>query len=247
MNARDKLIVALDVDCADRALDLFESLRETVSMFKVGSQLFTAIGPDIVRRIVAGGGRVFLDLKFHDIPNTVAAAGIEATRLGVSIFNLHASGGPEMMQRAAEAVAETATREGLAKPKVIAVTLLTSLNQQSLDQIGINGEPGSVVTRLARSAADCGLDGVVASPQEVEMIRQAISKPNFVIVTPGIRSSVNLSDDQRRTLTAGGAIRAGADYLVVGRPILNADDPVGQARKFVLEIESALPAAGQHS
>lgn len=247
MNARDKLIVALDVDSADRALDLFESLRETVSMFKVGSQLFTAVGPDIVRRIVAGGSRVFLDLKFHDIPNTVAAAGIEATRLGVSIFNMHASGGPEMMRRAAEAVAETATRERLAKPKVIAVTLLTSLNQQSLDQIGINGEPSSVVTRLARSAADCGLDGVVASPQEVEMIRQAVSKPNFVIVTPGIRSSVDLSDDQRRTLTAGGAIRAGADYLVVGRPILNADDPVSEARKFILEIESALPALSQHS
>ena len=247
MNAKDKFIVALDVDSADRAIELFEALRDVVGMFKVGSQLFTAIGPDIVKEIIARGGMVFLDLKFHDIPNTVAAAGIEATRLGVSIFNVHASGGAEMMRRAAEAVAETATKEGLAKPKVIAVTLLTSLNQQSLDQIGINGEPSSVVTRLARSAVDCGLDGVVASPQEIEIIRQTISKPNFVIVTPGIRSSTNLSDDQQRTLTAAGAIRAGADYLVVGRPILNAHDPVDQARKFVGEIESALQTSGQHS
>ena len=244
---KDKLIVALDVDSADRALDLFEALRDTVSMFKVGMQLFTATGPDLVRRIIAGGGSVFLDLKYHDIPNTVAAAGIEATRLGISIFNVHASGGAEMMRRTSEAVAETATREGLPKPKVIAVTLLTSLNQQSLDQIGINGEPSSVVTRLARSAADCGLDGVVASPQEIEIIRQTISKPDFVVVTPGIRSSTDLSDDQRRTLTAAGAIRAGADYLVVGRPILNADDPVDQARQFVLEIESALQTSSQHS
>jgi orotidine-5'-phosphate decarboxylase len=244
---KDKLIVALDVDSAARALELFEALRETVGMFKVGSQLFTATGPDIVRRIVAGGGQVFLDLKFHDIPNTVSAAGIEATRLGVSIFNVHASGGAEMMRRAAEASAETASKEGLVRPKVIAVTLLTSLNQQSLDQIGINGEPSSVVTRLARSAADCGLDGIVASPQEIEIIRQTISKPDFVIVTPGIRSGTNLCDDQRRTLTAGEAIRAGADYLVVGRPILNADDPVDQARKFVLEIESALQTFSQHS
>jgi orotidine-5'-phosphate decarboxylase len=244
---KDKLIVALDVDSADLALDLFEALRGLVGMFKVGSQLFTATGPDIVRQIVASGGRVFLDLKFHDIPNTVAAAGIEATRLGVSIFNLHASGGAEMMRRAAEAVAETAAKEGLAKPRVIAVTLLTSLNQQSLNQIGINGEPISVVTRLARAAAECGLDGVVASPQEIEIIRQTISRPNFVIVTPGIRSSTNPSDDQRRTLTAEEAIRSGADYLVVGRPILNADDPADQARKFVDEIESALQTSAQHS
>ena len=244
---RDKLIVALDVDSADRARDLFESLREAVSMFKVGSQLFTATGPDIVRRIVASGCRVFLDLKFHDIPNTVAAAGIEATRLGVSIFNVHASGGAEMMRRTTEAVAETAAKEGLARPSVIAVTLLTSLNQQSLDQIGLKGEPGSVVARFARLAADCGLDGVVASPQEIGIIRQTISKPNFVIVTPGIRSSTNLSDDQRRTLTAAEAIRAGADYLVVGRPILNAVDPADQARKFVREIEKSLQTSAQHS
>jgi orotidine-5'-phosphate decarboxylase len=245
--ARDKLIVALDVDSVDRALGLFEALSETVGMFKIGSQLFTAIGPEIVRKIVARGGRVFLDLKFHDIPNTVAAAGIAATRLGVSIFNVHASGGAEMMKRAAEAVAETASREGLAKPRIIAVTLLTSLNQQSLDQIGINGQPNAAVTRLARAAADCGLDGVVASPQEIEIIRQTISNPNFLIVTPGIRSGSDSSDDQRRTLSAAEAIRAGADYLVVGRPILNAANPVEQVRKLVEEIAGARLASAQLS
>src|SRR5437868_2198906 len=137
-NSRDKLIVALDVDSAHRALDLFEALRYVAGMFKIGSQLFTAAGPDIVRQIIARDGRVFLDLKFHDIPNTVAAAGIEATRLGVSIFNMHASGGFEMLKRTADAVNDTADREALAKPKVIAVTLLTILNQKSLEQIGLD-------------------------------------------------------------------------------------------------------------
>jgi orotidine-5'-phosphate decarboxylase len=245
--AQDKLIVALDVDSADQALDLFDALRETVGMFKIGSQLFTAAGPDMVRQIIARGGRVFLDLKFHDIPNTVAAAGIEATRLGVSIFNVHASGGDAMMKRTTEAVAEVATREALAKPKVIAVTLLTSLDQKSLAQIGINDEPRSVVTRLARAAADCGLDGVVASPHEIDFIRQTVSSPEFLIVTPGIRSDSDAIDDQRRTLTAAEAISAGADYLVVGRPILNADDPVAAAKRISEEIDNALLQLNQRS
>jgi orotidine-5'-phosphate decarboxylase len=235
--ARDKLIVALDVDSADRALDLFEALRDVVGMFKIGSQLFTAAGPDIVREIVARGGHVFLDLKFHDIPNTVASAAIEATRLGVSIFNVHASGGAEMMQRAAEAVSETAKREGLPKPKMIAVTLLTSLDDAALKQIGISGDARTVVPKLARAAATCGLDGVVASPHEIQIIRDAVPNPEFIIVTPGIRSDSVATDDQRRVLTAAAAIRAGADYLVVGRPILNADDPVAAANSIVTEIE----------
>jgi len=239
-NAKDKLIVALDVDSAARALDLFAALRDVAGMFKIGSQLFTATGPDIVRQIVAKGGRVFLDLKFHDIPKTVAAAGIAATRLGVSIFNVHASGGAEMLKRTADAVAELADREGLARPKVIAVTLLTSLDPASLKQLGINEEPRAAVARLARLAADCGLDGVVASPREIGVIRQTISEREFLIVTPGIRSSHDPSDDQKRTLTAAGAITAGTDYLVVGRPILNAEDPVAAARKVVAEIDGSL-------
>jgi orotidine-5'-phosphate decarboxylase len=237
---KDKLIVALDVDSADRALDLFHALRETVGMFKIGSQLFTAAGPDVVRKIVAQGGRVFLDLKFHDIPNTVAAAGVEATRMGVSIFNVHASGGVEMMTRTADAVAEIAAREQLAKPLVIAVTLLTSLNQENLDQIGISEAPAEVVGRLAQSAAKCGLDGVVASPREIGIIRKGIASPGFVIVIPGIRDSSTPAGDQRRTLSAAAAIRAGADYLVVGRPILNAENATAAVQKIVAEIEQAL-------
>ena len=243
--AKDKLIVALDVDRAAEALQLFEALRDVVGTFKIGSQLFTATGPDIVRQIVARGSRVFLDLKFHDIPNTVAAAGIEATRLGVSIFNVHAAGGAEMMKRTSAAVTEIADREGLARPKVIGVTLLTSLNKKSLEQIGFNDDPRSLVGRLARSAAECDLDGVVASPQEIEFIRQTISIPSFLIVTPGIRSSKDALDDQKRTLTVAAAIGAGADYLVVGRPILKAADPAVAARDVVTEIDDALRQSNQ--
>ena len=250
--AKDKLIVALDAESADRALNLFAQLRATVGIFKIGSQLFTAAGPEIVRQIVTRGGRIFLDLKFHDIPNTVAAAGVEATRLGVSIFNVHASGGAEMMKRTAEAVAEIAERERLVKPKVIGVTLLTSLDQANLKQLGINDEPPAVVARLARVAANCGLDGVVASPQEIGIIRETIAKRDFLVVTPGIRSSADATQDQRRTLTAAEAIRAGADYLVVGRPIINAEDPLGAAGKILEEIDGVMreghkPASDQRN
>ena len=238
-DVKEKLIVALDVETADRALALFEELRDVVGMFKIGSQLFTAAGPDIVREIVARGGRVFLDLKFHDIPNTVAAAGIEATRLGVSIFNVHASGGMEMMKRTADAVSETAMREGLERPKVIAVTLLTSMDDKALQQIGIGGPGKTLVTNLARAASDSRLDGVVASPQEIKVIREAVAQPNFLIVTPGIRSPADAADDQRRTMTAAEAVRAGAEYLVVGRPITAAVDRVEAARRIVSDMAEA--------
>jgi orotidine-5'-phosphate decarboxylase len=236
--AKEKLIVALDVETAGKALDLFYALRDIAGMFKIGMQLFTAAGPDLVRHIIARGGQVFLDLKYHDIPNTVALAGIEATRLGVSIFNVHASGGSEMMKRTAEAVAATAAREGLPKPKVIAVTLLTSLDASALKHLGINSESASFVSLLARDAAASGLDGVVASPQEIEVVRG--SQPDFLIVTPGIRAESDAKDDQRRTMTAGEAIRAGADYVVVGRSILKAPNPIEAAKKIVAEIETAL-------
>ena len=237
---QDKLIIALDVETAQRAFDLFDTLRDVAGMFKIGSQLFTAAGPDIVRKLVARGGRVFLDLKFHDIPNTVAAAGVEATRLGVSIFNMHASGGTEMMMRAAEAVSEIAGREGLLKPKVIAVTLLTSLDAAALRQIGISGDARTSVAQLARAAATCGLDGVVASPHEIQIIRETVPNPDFIIVTPGIRPDSVAPDDQRRVMTAADAIRAGSDYLVVGRPITDAADPVAAANAIVAEIEGGL-------
>jgi orotidine-5'-phosphate decarboxylase len=237
---KDKLIVALDVDTADRALALFEELRNVAGMFKIGLQLFTAAGPDIVREIVAKGGKVFLDLKFHDIPNTVAAAGVEATRLGVSIFNVNASGGLEMMKRTADAVSETAVREGIEGPKVIAVTLLTSMDDAALGEIGINTAAKQLVSHFARAAADSGLDGVVASPQEIELIRAVVPQQNFLIVTPGIRSANNTADDQRRTMTAAEAVRAGADHLVVGRPITAAVDRVEAARRILSQMSEAL-------
>jgi len=235
----NKLIVALDVDSAGSALALVEQLLNSVGMFKVGMQLFTAAGPDLVRRIISQGSRVFLDLKYHDIPNTVALAAVEATRLGVSLFNIHTTGGSEMMKWTANAVAETAARENLTPTKVLGVTLLTSIDQQTLDQIGIGDQPSTAVGRLAKLAQASGLDGVVASAQEIALIRHSVPQNNFLIVTPGIRSATDEAQDQRRTMTAGEAIRTGADYIVVGRPIIAAADPVNAARRFVSEIQAA--------
>jgi len=238
-SAKDKLIIALDVDIADRAWQLFETLRAFAGMFKIGPQLFTAAGPNFVRQIIARGGRVFLDLKFHDIPNTVAAAGVEATRLGVSIFNVHASGGTEMMKRTAETVAVAASREGLMKPSIIAVTMLTSLDREALNKVGVDKEPYLMVKTLARAAYESGLDGVVASPREIEIVRKEIDGPDFIVVTPGIRPYHATPDDQRRLMTPSEAIRAGANYIVVGRPVLNAADPVAAAQALIEEMETA--------
>ncbi|HYX29739.1 MAG TPA: orotidine-5'-phosphate decarboxylase [Pyrinomonadaceae bacterium] len=244
-SAKDKLIVALDVATAAGALEIFEALRDQVTTFKIGMQLFTAAGPDIVREIVSRGNRVFLDLKYHDIPNTVAMAAIEATRLGVSMFNIHTSGGSEMMKSAAHAVAEAAAHEGLTKPKVLGVTLLTSIDQQTLNEIGINHPPASVVPRLAALAHSSGLDGVVASAQELNAIREAVADPNFAIVCPGMRSGNDQTDDQRRTMSARDAIRAGADFVVVGRPILNAGDPVKASLQILDELSDAMTNSSQ--
>ena len=235
----NKLIVALDVDSVARARQLVSELREYVAMFKVGSQLFTAAGPDFVREIVRSGNRVFLDLKFHDIPNTVAAAGVEATRLGVSIFNVHAAGGVEMMQRTADAVSRVAESEGLPRPAVIAVTVLTSADAKTLEVTGVSAEPKEHVLRLAALAAKSGMDGVVASPHEVTPIRAAVARPGFLIVTPGVRPGGTSHDDQKRVMSPANAIRAGADYLVVGRHIVSADDPIAAAKAVASEMESA--------
>jgi orotidine-5'-phosphate decarboxylase len=237
-SAKDKLIVVLDVESARRALDIFHALKDVAGMFKVGSQLFTAAGPQVVREIVSAGGRVFLDLKFHDIPNTVAAAGIEAARLGVSIFNVHACGGSEMMRRTSEAVAETCEREGLARPKVIAVTVLTSADDSVLAEAGFSSGATEQVRRLALLAASSGMDGVVASPHEVKLIRETVGQGDFVVVTPGVRPAGYARDDQRRVMTPAEAVRAGADYLVIGRPILNAPDPARAAQEIIEEMEA---------
>lgn len=237
--AKNKLIVALDVETAREALNLFAALKDVAGMFKIGSQLFTSEGPDVVREIVRAGGRVFLDLKFYDIPNTVAAAGVEAARLGVSIFNVHACGGSEMMRRTADAVAETAEREGINRPLIIGVTVLTSSDDSTLEEAGFSSSTHDQVKRLARLASESGLDGIVASPHEVKLVREVVLQRDFVIVTPGVRSAGIAHDDQRRVMTPAEAVRAGADYLVVGRAILKAADPARAAQEIIEEIERA--------
>lgn len=234
----NKLIVALDVDTAEKARGLFNSLRGVVGMFKIGMQLFTAAGPSIVREIVAAGERVFLDLKYHDIPNTVAGAAVEAARLGVSIFNVHAAGGSEMMRRTADAVTAVSEREGLTRPKIIGVTLLTSADAKVLGEIGVTNSPQQQVTALAQLSATSGLDGVVASPLEVAAIRAAVRDQSFLIVTPGVRPAGKTAHDQKRLMTPVGAISAGSDYLVIGRPIIEASDPVLAAREILSEINA---------
>jgi orotidine-5'-phosphate decarboxylase len=235
----NKLIVALDVETPAAAREVFAAVRGHAGMFKIGSQLFTAAGPEIVREIVKAGSRVFLDLKFHDIPNTVAAAAREAARLGVSIMNVHALGGREMMRRAADAVTETAEREGLARPSVIAVTVLTSSDASTLSELGLPSTPESQATLLARLAAASGMDGVVASAHEVRQVRSVAMRENFLVVTPGVRHKQVEQDDQKRVMTPGAAARAGADYIVVGRTILQAEDPAAAAREVSEEIAAA--------
>jgi orotidine-5'-phosphate decarboxylase len=235
----NKLIVALDVETASEALNLFNTLKAVAGMFKIGSQLFTSAGPSVVREIVRAGSSVFLDLKFHDIPNTVAAAGVEATRLGVSIFNIHACGGSEMMRRTADAVTETALREGIPRPHVIGVTVLTSADDSTLAEAGFSSSTVEQVRRLARLASESGLDGVVASPHEVKLVRETVGQRAFVIVTPGVRRSGTAHNDQRRVMTPAEAVRAGADYLVVGRAILKATDPARAAHEIIEEMQRA--------
>ena len=238
--AKERLILALDVETIKDARTLIQALRGDVEMFKVGSQLFTAAGPDIVREIVRSGARVFLDLKFHDIPNTVAAAAVEATRLGVSLFDVHAAGGREMMRRTAEAVSEAAEKEGLTRPSVIAVTVLTSAHAETLKETGVHAEVLEHVKALARLAAASGLDGVVASPHEVREIRSCVSQKGFLIVTPGVRPSSSDHQDQKRVMTPAEAVRAGADYLVLGRAITVAPDPVRATHAILEEMQAAL-------
>jgi len=230
------LVVALDVESADRALSLVEQLSGIAGMFKVGKELFTAAGPDVVRKIIALGERVFLDLKFHDIPNTVAKAGIQAVHLGVSIFNLHALGGSIMMRTTVESVKELAERERITKPLILGVTVLTSHSQDTLNEIGIVREMAEEVVGLAQLCEASGLDGVVASPHEIAQIRSAVSSPNFVILTPGVRPLGAASNDQTRILTPAEAIDAGANFIVIGRPITGANDPVAAANSILSEI-----------
>jgi orotidine-5'-phosphate decarboxylase len=237
----DQLLVALDVESAAKAIALADSLRGIAGGFKIGSRLFTSEGPTIVRALVEKRDRVFLDLKFHDIPNTVAQAVSAAASLGVWMLNVHASGGRKMMEAARDAAKETATRAGLPPPLVIAVTVLTSMNAPALEETGYTaagqkdgGTAGVLdqVVRLARLAEASGLDGVVASAQETAILRRSCGS-RFSIVTPGIRGGDAGKDDQERTMSAREAIAAGASYIVVGRPIIAAPDPRAAAEEMI--------------
>lgn len=234
-SARRRLIVALDVETLREARQLVRVLAAEVAWFKVGKQLFVQAGPAAVRMVRQTGADVFLDLKFHDIPHTVAQATVEAARLGVGMVNMHAAGGLEMMRFAREETASVCRREGLVRPLLLAVTVLTSMDDGDLRQVGVRDAAESQVMRLVRLARQAGLDGVVASPHEAGRIRRAAGA-RFRIVTPGVRPSGAARGDQKRVLTPHGAVVAGADYLVVGRPIRDAADPVEAVRAIVREM-----------
>lgn len=230
MNARDRLIVALDVPNALRARDIAGRVGESAGYFKVGKQLFTAEGPQIVRDLVASGCRVFLDLKFHDIPNTVAGAVTSASQLGVSMLTVHASGGSKMLKAAVAAAASG--------PMILAVTVLTSLTDSDMTEIGVSGRAADQALRMAALARSCGCPGIVTSPSEAAEIRRELGA-GFAIVTPGIRPAGSQTGDQARIGTPAEAIRAGATHLVVGRPITAVADPAAAARAVLAEIEEA--------
>ena len=232
----DKLIIALDVETPKTALELVQQLRSVAGMFKVGSQLFTAAGPQIVRDIIAHDSKVFLDLKFHDIPHQVAGAARSAAELGVSLFTIHSSGGSEMMRAAVDSVNEVGAKTG-ARSKILAISVLTSIDATILAQIGVTSTPAESVLRLVKLAEAAGVDGAVASPQEIASIRQTVSNPEFLVVTPGIRPATNDLGDQKRVATPAAAIAAGASYLVVGRPITSAPDPLAAAHGIIADME----------
>jgi orotidine-5'-phosphate decarboxylase len=233
------MIAALDVATADEARAVVDELRGEVSAFKIGSQLFTAAGPDLVREFTSEGVKIFLDLKFHDIPNTVANAAVEAARLGVWMLNVHTLGGGRMMRETVARVRAVCESEGLARPLLIGVTILTSSTAAELGEAGIEPDINTEVKRLARLAAHCGLDGVVASAQEAAIIREAVERPGFLIVTPGIRPKAATNDDQKRVTTFMQAINAGSDMVVIGRPILQATDRPAFVRQIAAELEPA--------
>jgi orotidine-5'-phosphate decarboxylase len=234
---RDRLFVALDVDSLDDATRLLDRLENAVTGVKIGSQLFTSAGPAAVELAHKRGHRVFLDLKFHDIPNTVAGAVRSAARLGVFMLNVHASGGVEMMRAAAESAAHAARDFGVTRPLCLGVTVLTSLDRRALErEIGVLASVEGHVLRLAEAARDAGLDGCVASPQEIRRLRIALG-PRFTIVTPGIRpAATTTEDDQKRVATPRSALDAGADYLVIGRPVTAAPDPKAAVAALLTEL-----------
>jgi len=236
VRAEERIFVALDTPDYSRARRLVTELRDYVGGFKVGSQLFVREGPRIISSIKEEGRRIFLDLKFHDIPSTVARTAEQVVRLGVSIFNLHIAGGYEMMRACVEACQRVAQEESLLKPSILGVTVLTSLSQEELGLLGITHPLEELVVQLALLAKRAGLDGVVASPREVRLVREALGQ-DFIIMCPGVRSSANNIHDHRRAATPREAIEAGADYIVIGRPILEAPDPVAACQDILQELQ----------
>jgi orotidine-5'-phosphate decarboxylase len=235
MTEQQRLIFALDVDGFEEAEKWVKLLRGQVGVFKVGKQLFTRCGPEVVHMIRGEGGEVFLDLKYHDIPNTVALAGLEAARLGVRMLNVHALGGREMMARAVADMDALYPRGDARRPLLLAVTILTSSTEQTLREVGIERPITDMVPRLARLAQQSGMDGVVASPLEIDLIRAACGN-DFRIVTPGVRPADAALDDQKRVMTPGEAMARGADYLVIGRPISAAADPLAATASILAQM-----------
>lgn len=239
MKGKDRIIFALDVDNSADALLWVDRLSGRVGVFKVGLELFVSAGPSLVEQIVGKGEKVFLDLKFHDIPATVAGAVRSASSLGAFMINVHALAGSDALKRASEAVREGAAKAGMVPPKLLAVTVLTSHSQETLVELGVKGTPAEAVERFALLAKDSGADGVVASPLEARAIRNIWLEG--LIVTPGVRPAGAGANDQNRIATPAGAVKAGADYLVIGRPIRSAEEPRLAAKEFAAEIDSISP------
>jgi orotidine-5'-phosphate decarboxylase len=231
MEAKDRICLALDVDAAEKAVALASELKDHVGLYKIGKALFTSAGPDVVAMVTEAGGKVFLDLKYHDIPNTVKGASRAAALLGVAMFNIHCAGGRAMMEAAVDGA-----KSGGKPPLVIGVTVLTSLDQEILkEEVGLDIPLQDLVRKYALLAKDAGLDGVVASPKEIGIVKEACGK-DFLVITPGIRPRWASKDDQKRTNAPSDAIRAGADYLVIGRPISASPDRKRAAQKILEEI-----------
>lgn len=238
MNGRERIILALDVDDFGEAERLVRDFKDSVGMFKVGKQVFTAYGTRIVEYIKGEGAHVFLDLKYHDIPNTVSKAAVEAAKLGVDMFNVHASGGFTMMHETGTALRKAAESLHIPRPIIIGVTVLTSIDDAELARMGVGLTAKEFTRRLALLAKEAGLDGVVASGLEIEMIREACGK-NFVIVTPGVRIT-QTKDDQKRTIGPAEAIAKGATYIVLGRTVLTTEDPHATLKAIEGQIDDVL-------
>jgi orotidine-5'-phosphate decarboxylase len=236
MKPNERIILALDVSSYDDAIDMVRKFKDHIDIFKIGSELFTSVGPRIIKEIHLMGKKVFLDLKFHDIPNTVAKSALAAAELGVFMFNVHTLGGFDMMQKAAQTLNQLSLEHNMERPRLIGVTILTSISQDALrDELSVAVRMNTQVKHLAGLAQRAGLDGVVASPEDAEMIRSRFGK-GFLIVTPGIRPSWASMDDQKRTLTPRKAVQSGADYLVIGRAITSQPDLIGALKRIEEEI-----------